>query len=92
MTHLWKGHPEIHPSTDVILVQPKEFQVKKLRGSFFAGVILEFVVASEQGPTSARYLKEGEYISNPEQEGREYKNRKRCLRQFSSSEIRRTTS
>lgn len=44
VTHLWKGHPEIHPSTEVILVQPKEFQVKKLRGSFFAGVLLEFGV------------------------------------------------
>lgn len=44
MTHHWKGHPETHPPGDVILVQSKEFQVKKPRGSLFAGVILEFDV------------------------------------------------
>lgn len=28
-THHWKGHPKTHPPRDVILVQSREFQVKK---------------------------------------------------------------
>ena len=59
VTHDWKGHPETHPPGDVILVQSEEFQVKKPRGSLFAGVILEFdVPGSRDSPQPGKCQRE----------------------------------